>query len=109
MKIIHYFSKLFTSLLSGDEVPELLPLGQALGQEVPELLLLGQPAPAPAQLGAARSTYQQHFFGILGNSGIKFELEGGEGSTGADTYIPLQKSFILASFCTEICDFAAFF
>ena len=38
----------------------------------------------------------------LGSSGIKFEVEGGEGSAGADTYIPLQKSFILASFFTEI-------
>ena len=47
--------------------------------------------------------------GYLGNSGIKFEVEGGEGSAGADTYIPLQKSFILASFFTENCDFAAFF
>ena len=28
----------------------------------------------------------------LGNSGIKFEVEGEGGSTGADTYIPLQKS-----------------
>ena len=29
---------------------------------------------------------------FLGNSGIKFEVEGEGGSTGADTYIPLQKS-----------------
>ena len=28
----------------------------------------------------------------LGSSGIKFEVEGEGGSTGADTYIPLQKS-----------------
>ena len=35
---------------------------------------------------------------VLGNSGIKFEVEGGEGSPGADTYIPppkkLQSFFI---------------
>ena len=35
---------------------------------------------------------------LLGNSGIKFEVEGGEGSPGADTYIPppkkLQSFFI---------------
>ena len=29
---------------------------------------------------------------LLGSSGIKFEVEGEGGSTGADTYIPLQKS-----------------
>ena len=35
----------------------------------------------------------------LGNSGIKFEIEGGEGSPGADTYIPLhQKIAILQHF-----------
>ena len=36
---------------------------------------------------------------ILGSSGIKFEVEGGEGSPGADTYIPLhQKIAILQHF-----------
>ena len=30
---------------------------------------------------------------VLGSSGIKFEVEGGEGSAGADTYIPA--SFLL--------------
>ena len=40
----------------------------------------------------------RHGHPILGNSGIKFEVEGGEGSPGADTYIPppkkLQSCFI---------------
>ena len=36
---------------------------------------------------------------LLGSSGIKFEVEGGEGSLGADTYIPLhQKIAILQHF-----------
>ena len=42
----------------------------------------------------------------LGSSGMKFEVEGGEGSAGADTYIPLD---FLPSFFTENCDFAAIF
>ena len=59
--------------------------------------------------GAVPHTHAWMRMKELGSSGIKFKVEGGEGSAGADTYIPLQKSFILASFFTENCDFAAFF
>ena len=72
----------------------------------------GVPGPRQPSQGESTALAKQHVREIkkkLGNSGIKFEVEGGEGSAGADTYIPLQKSFILASFFTENCDFAAFF
>ena len=45
---------------------------------------------------------------FLGSSGIKFEVEGGRGPRELIHTYPLQKSFNLASFFTEICDFAAF-
>ena len=50
---------------------------------------------------------------VLGNSGIKFEVEGGEGSPGADTYIPppkkLQSCFIShrkLRFCSIVLKFS---
>ena len=51
----------------------------------------------PVQLGCARAVElaEARLEGLpfLGSSGIKFEVEGGEGSAGADTYIPA--SFLL--------------
>ena len=39
--------------------------------------------------------------GFLGNSGIKFEVEGGEGSAGADTYIPLHRKIAFFQLFSE--------
>ena len=37
----------------------------------------------------------------LGSSGIKFEVEGGEGSPGADTYIPLHRKIAILQHFSE--------
>ena len=38
---------------------------------------------------------------LLGNSGIKFEVEGGEGSPGADTYIPWHRKIAILQHFSE--------
>ena len=61
-------------------------------------ILLAGRSPRHPQNPVGERFVGNHALDDLGSSGIKFEVEGGEGSPGADTYIPppkkLQSFFI---------------